>query len=119
MASRRMSLWQTITGSLALLGTVLLATTGSAIATDSQSLESRIGRSATDDSSRPKAMCVCQDGGELHGFAGFLEQQSITATLAGDNRQVFRVVCFVEGFDVVNGSVNFLRVCETFVPLPR
>ena len=119
MASRRMVFWQTVTGALALLGTVLLATSGSATATDSQSFDSRIGRSATDDSSRPKAMCVCQDGSEFHGLAGFLERQSITATLAGGIRQAFKVFCFVEAFDVGTLELDFLRPCNTFVPLPR
>ena len=100
MASRRMVFWQTITGSLALLGMVLLATPGSATATDSQSFESRIGRSATDDSSRPKAMCVCQDGSEFHGLARFLERQSIADTVGSDIRQAFKVFCFVEAFEV-------------------
>jgi|SRR5215469_18262170 len=119
MASRRMVLWQTVTGSLALLGTVLLATPGSATATDSQSFESRLGRSATDDPSRPKAMCVCQDGSDVHGIAGFLGRQSITDTVGGSIRQAFKVFCFVEAFDIGTLKLDFLRTCETFVPLPR
>src|SRR5262245_48668159 len=120
MASRRMFPWQAITGSLALLGAVLLATPGSAAATDLGSFKSRIGRSAQDVAAggSPKATCVCQDGSEFAGMAGLLEHQQAAENFGSNFRETIKITCRVVGFDIA-GEQDVSQPCGTFVPLPR
>jgi hypothetical protein len=118
MASRRIFFRQTVTGGLALLGAVLLATPGSAAASDLGSFESRIGRSATDDFTRPKATCVCLDDNQLHGIAGLLLRRSAFVDFGNGVQETIRIDCSVLGFDTP-GDLVVAGDCQTFVPLPR
>jgi hypothetical protein len=116
MASRNVCFWQGLTGGLALLGTVLLALPGSAAATDLESFERQIGRSATDDPSRPKATCVCQDGSNLSDQAGVVER--VTGDIIGGGRAVV-ISCAVPRFDSNTGALLKRTNCFTFQTLPR
>jgi hypothetical protein len=111
-----MFFWQAVTGSLALLGTVFLATPASAAATDLESFERLIARSATEFEGRPKAGCVCQDGSANHGLAG--ELQRVVGDLIVGGRAVI-AACNVPKFDSNTGALLDRTNCFTFETLPR
>jgi len=116
MVSRKRFFWHGLTSGLALLGTVLVAMPRSAAATDLESFERQIGRSATDDPSRPKATCVCHDGSSLKDQGGLVRR--LTANKSEGGLAVF-VVCSVPRFDSDTGALLERTNCFTFEVLPR
>jgi hypothetical protein len=78
-----------------------------------------LARNTTLDTSRPKAVCVCQEEGPLLGTAGSLFQFGAPGTNF-DGRILFpqKVACMVEGFDG-NGDAPETAACHHFAVLPR
>jgi len=110
---------RTTAGGLMLLATVFLVRSAVA-ATALDAFDRIVGRSATNDSDRPKATCICQDGGPFDDFAGVLIR--FPGFFSSGNKFLETVVveCLVLAFDDTGSrSIPDSKECRTFVPLPR
>ncbi|HEV7731657.1 MAG TPA: hypothetical protein VGR62_05820 [Candidatus Binatia bacterium] len=87
--------------------------------TQRENLERELSRFTTIDVSRPKTICVCQDGSKFDGGIGSLFQfRDAITELNGVLVSATAVVCSVLGFDVQDRPVETYN-CLTFAVLSR
>jgi hypothetical protein len=99
-----------------LLGIATLATPTAARATDLETFDRLIAKSARKfGDARSRATCVCHDGSGLDDVAGALERN--VSSLIQGGQGVF-VACVVPTFEP-DGSLRDQTNCFTFETLPR
>ena len=89
---------------------VLATIAGVAHANTRAELEARTRKYVWASESRPKGLCVCQDGSGSHGAAGYLLRQD------GSNKVMVR--CLVSNY-FSDGQNGGSYACPTFVPLAQ
>ncbi len=99
----------------AVAATTLLA--GPALAGDVTAMERRVAKYAAELAAdfSYKGLCVCQNGGENHGRAGYLRY---TAVSDGTSQKV-ATVCEVHTYDLSGNDTIDIVNCIEFVPLAK
>lgn len=121
MFTRYRRCWQALTGAAMLLAAVLGPAASAHGATDLETLDRQVARSAVDNPfGRPRALCVCHDGSELDDSADVLIHSSEDIARIGDLEvNTVRVLCAVMGFDTGTGAQVRSGGCTPFEILPR
>ena len=102
----------TTTKPLLMLAAILALGSGTAAATDIDTMRSKVRKYGTAEATRPRTLCVCQDGSPNQGRVGLVWGPVGTDTYVS-------VICYVPQYDAVDGHFVAAFSCNTFVPLAK